>query len=418
MATEGARRSSADAPDSHVPPRGGTNGRGLHARLRELQRHLDCASERLDAELHGLEQAFGDRVYSELIYLLSHLRFDASEARTHWRGILGHRDSMQERMGSFVDLRVALASYFLQVQPRLENPKIIELRMFEEATASAYRDELTGLYNYRFFEECLRREILAGERCSLPVSLVMIDIDNFKTFNDRNGHPAGNKALAGVGGLLSMALRKLDAPIRYGGEEFAMVLPATTKVNAKRLAERIRKSVASYPFRSGTAGDHESLTVSLGVATFPADARDVEGLVCCADKALYHAKAAGKNRVQLYGQSSRSYQRIDDALAGEFRVVSERGHRMTTVKVSEGGLMFIAERALPSGTLIDLTLRLPGGDRDVVAAGRVVSTEPSSDGTFEIAVQLTELGGEARGLLGRFVRDRIACGDDDGLAVV
>jgi diguanylate cyclase (GGDEF)-like protein len=391
------------APREHAGP-------GLDERLLAFLRKMHRSSERLEEDLEKLVAAHDPTLYSELIFLLSHLRFGPSEARRHWRGILNHRDVMQERMGAYVDLRVALASYFLQVQPRLENPKIIELRAFEEATASAYRDELTGLYNYRFFEECLRREILAAERCRLPLSLAMIDIDDFKGYNDAHGHPVGNTALQIIAECLCSSLRKLDASIRYGGEEFALVLPATTKVSAQRVAERLRQKVASCHFPSSGSKSFETLTLSMGVATYPADARSADELVHCADRALYTAKSAGRNRVELFGCSSRSYRRIRGALSGSFRIISQDAHAMTTLQLSEGGLLFSSDHEVPVGSLIDVSIRLPESEEEIAAAGRVVTVGPTAPGRYEAAVELTELASRSRGRLSRFVREQLEAG--------
>jgi len=408
MAKDGPRPGAAAGDVSRPSPAPlGDEPAGLDERLLGFLGKMHRSSERLEEDLETLIAEHGRTVYSELIFLLSHLRFGPTEARRHWRGILDHREVMQERMGSFVDLRVALAAYFLQVQPRLENPKIIELRAFEEATASVYRDELTGLYNYRFFEECLRREILSAERCRLPVSLVMIDIDDFKGYNDAHGHPLGNTALQIIAECLSSSLRKLDASIRYGGEEFALILPATTKVSAREVAERVRQTVASCHFPTSGPKSFETLTVSLGVATCPADARSDSALVHCADRALYAAKSAGRNRVELFGHSSRSYRRIRGSLSGSFRVMSKDEHEMTTLQVSEGGLLFSSDHEVPVGSLIDISIHLPESDEDVAAAGRVVNGGPTAPGRFEAAVELTELASRARGRLSRFVLEQI-----------
>src|SRR4029453_17038008 len=118
----------------------------------------------------------------------SHLRFDPDEARQHWNAILHHRDAMELKLGGPVELRLALLRYFTEVHPKLVNPKIIELSLFERTRASAYSDELTGLKNYRYLVENLGQEILRSDQDGVPVSLIMLDVDWFKRYNDRNGH--------------------------------------------------------------------------------------------------------------------------------------------------------------------------------------------------------------------------------------
>ena len=184
--------------------------------LYELLYGADLRGQALDSELQKLEHKYDGAVYAELIYLLSHLRFDPDEAKRCWQQIVEHRDSMQKRLGTSVDLRVALVRYFLEVNRKLKNPKVIELKLFEQTQASVYRDDLTGLWNFRYFREYLAREIDRGERYSPVLSLIMVDIDDFKHYNDRNGHEVGNQALATIARLLAESLRKIDVAARYG----------------------------------------------------------------------------------------------------------------------------------------------------------------------------------------------------------
>ena len=113
--------------------------------LQELLRSSDIGSRPLAGRLAELEKSFDKYVYSELIYMICHLRFEPEEAESHWRQLVEHRAAMEERLGLPVDLRVALASYFIEVQKKLENPKVIEMRLFEQTQAFAYLDDLTGL---------------------------------------------------------------------------------------------------------------------------------------------------------------------------------------------------------------------------------------------------------------------------------
>ena len=147
-------------------------------------------------------------------------------------------------------------------------------------------DGLTGLYNRRFFKESMTIEFARIKRHSSKLSLLMIDIDNFKNYNDTNGHPAGDEALRKTAKLLKGSLREMDIVCRYGGEEFIVMLSQTDKGGAQLVAERLRVQANLYlPF-----------TLSLGVATYPEDSQDINNLVEKADAALYKAKQGGKNR--------------------------------------------------------------------------------------------------------------------------
>ena len=174
--------------------------------------------------------------------------------------------------------------------------------MFDRLAALSNVDGLTDLANRRAFDERLEHVVALANRTRTPVSLVMLDVDAFKKFNDAYGHPSGDEALRIVAACIGIALPRLtDLGARYGGEEFAAILPATDAVGAARVAERIRGGVerCGVPHRDGAYG---VLTVSVGIATKePGEARDgaIEALIARADEALYRAKAAGGNRVAL-----------------------------------------------------------------------------------------------------------------------
>ncbi len=161
-------------------------------------------------------------------------------------------------------------------------------------------DPLTGLLNRRYFEERLREELDRATRHRHPLSLIMIDIDHFKRYNDANGHPAGDKALVLLGRILRASVRAIDVVSRFGGEEFSIILPETIKREALLIGERIRSEVETLYFPGEERLPGGRLTVSAGVASFPDDARDLRTLVQRADRALYQAKARGRNRVEAY----------------------------------------------------------------------------------------------------------------------
>ncbi len=169
----------------------------------------------------------------------------------------------------------------------------------ERLAELAVTDGLTGLYNHRHFHERLVLEAERSLRNGLPLSLLMIDVDHFKRYNDRHGHPAGDEVLRQLSGIMTAARRANDFCARYGGEEFSIVLVDTPKHTAVQVAERLREQVASHRFAFAKEQPEGCLSISIGVATFPDDTADAEGLVVTADAALYAAKRAGRNRVML-----------------------------------------------------------------------------------------------------------------------
>jgi diguanylate cyclase (GGDEF)-like protein len=164
---------------------------------------------------------------------------------------------------------------------------------FEKAQQLAYRDGLTGIYNRRYFELQIASEIERASRYDGRLAIIMIDIDNFKRLNDEFGHLLGDEVLRQVSEIFVQQLRKVDVVCRYGGEEFAILVPQTSGGNALEVAEKLRRMVESYLF----PGVPRKVTISSGVAEFPAHGRTRDELVASADAALYASKEAGRNRV-------------------------------------------------------------------------------------------------------------------------
>lgn len=166
-------------------------------------------------------------------------------------------------------------------------------------------DAMTGLWNYRTFALKLEEEHARASRYKKPYSLVYCDLDHFKNFNDRNGHPAGDTLLRAFSKILIAASRNTDLPCRYGGEEFAVLCPETPAEGALILAERIRKEVEKTAFEHGEGQPGGRVTVSIGVATFPDHANQAKALLEAADQALYASKKAGRNRVSTPALAAR-----------------------------------------------------------------------------------------------------------------
>lgn len=168
-------------------------------------------------------------------------------------------------------------------------------RHYKVLLKEAITDGLTGLYDHKYFQLRLEEELERAKRFSRPLSLLMIDIDHFKNYNDSFGHPAGDMVLTRLGECFRRFSKSADIAVRYGGEEFAIILPETNKEGAKVLAERLRNYVQTLKFK-----ENRAITISIGVGFF--DGSDTafrkEDLIKMADGALYRAKAGGRNRVE------------------------------------------------------------------------------------------------------------------------
>jgi diguanylate cyclase (GGDEF)-like protein len=180
-----------------------------------------------------------------------------------------------------------------QAAASVENVALHEL-----VSEQAVTDELTGLSNNRAFRDAIVKEAARARRFGHDLSLLMLDVDDFKQVNDAHGHPQGDAVLRAIGRVLDEESRGIDEPARYGGEEFAVALPETGTAGALEVAERIRSRIEGEPVGRVNGDGELWVTASIGVATLPGDAEDAGDLVAAADAALYAAKRAGKNRVE------------------------------------------------------------------------------------------------------------------------
>jgi len=173
---------------------------------------------------------------------------------------------------------------------------------YEAVKNLSLTDEMTNLHNYRSFISRLKEEINRAKRNKSEISLVILDIDHFKNYNDTLGHQAGDEALREVGKVLRKTVRDEDIVSRYGGEEFCIIFPGIAKEGITNLCERIRIKIEKYKFYKEKVQPTGKLTISLGGAAFPKDASDMHTLIQKADEALYRAKHLGRNQMQIFSQ--------------------------------------------------------------------------------------------------------------------
>jgi diguanylate cyclase (GGDEF)-like protein len=219
------------------------------------------------------------------------------------RGVLSGADLL-------VPVILLLGGGFVKIVARLSLEAVDSVRRLRELEIENATDSLMGIYNRRHFDRRIREECARAARYGLPLSLLMVDVDHFKSINDTRGHQAGDAVLAGLGALLSHEMRICDVVARYGGEEIAILATNTDIDGARVFAERIRARVEAAEFLPGGL----RCTVSIGVAAFHGPPDGPGELVAAADAALYRAKESGRNRVEVEakgGVSNASGSRTD-----------------------------------------------------------------------------------------------------------
>jgi len=173
--------------------------------------------------------------------------------------------------------------------------------LHEQISSLGITDELTNMYNARYLDQTLEREVRRCKRYGSIMALIFLDLDNFKGINDTHGHPMGSRCLAEVSNIMFKSVRDVDILARYGGDEFVVILPETTVATAWMVAERLHESIGSHIFLADE-GIKTRLSASIGIAGFPDHAQTKEDLIRKADKAMYRAKSSGRNRICLADQ--------------------------------------------------------------------------------------------------------------------
>jgi len=243
--------------------------------------------------LVDLQKSRGRRFFSDLFYSITHQHFAPKAAKILWSEVLRHKYVLSKAVGRNVRITVATLDYLSNITDNMDAATLVGEAHMGEIIGLSLCDGLTGLFNHTYFYQQIDLEVKRFVRYGTLVSLVLIDIDDFKEVNDTYGHREGDRILAAMGRTLLHLARDSDICCRYGGEEFAVILPLTDIHEAGAIADRMRKELAEH------LSDGRTVTVSIGVASCGEKIKTYQDLVEKADAALYKVKRSGKNRVEL-----------------------------------------------------------------------------------------------------------------------
>ena len=345
--------------------------------------------DRLIKELNQIIKQEGKKAYPVIFHVLTNLELEDEDAKKFWAEIITHYKKLVSILSRKVSLRTVLCDYFCSIHRSLKNPKVVEIQLFEKTVKASRFDSLTGLYNRQAFDETLEREINRAKRHENELSILFLDLDDFKEVNDSFGHQTGDEVLKQVAKIVLNEKRSEDLAARYGGEEIVVIMPETYKVDSLVLGERIRQKVEEM--RIDFKGHTVRLTISGGLASFPGNATDAESLLKCADNALYRAKGSGKNNISFFSRDKRRYMRIE--IDHEVKV-RELGFDNTLTQTGKGknicfgGILFENKYALPIGTKIQL--HIPHNhNKPLFIIGTVVRVEAFGSEQYDIGVAIS-----------------------------
>ena len=337
-------------------------------------------------------------LFSEMIWAIAHVRVAEKEAEDLWPGLLSHWRDLSATVGRDVGLFVSVLDWFVNVDPRLKDPTVMERVHLEKTEKSAMTDWLTGMYNRGAFRAAALRELRRAQRYRQQLSFIMLDLDDFKKVNDQFGHDRGDLVLKEISRLMRRSIRDIDVAARYGGEEFAILLPETGRMGARAVAERVRCAVGRQTALHGSDEGDVCVTVSAGIAVYPEDGEELGDLLRQADIALYRAKAAGKNTIISEWEERRLARRV--TLGGTRTSVSwKNGEESRTLlgaarDISRTGVGLMLPESCEVGQMLEMSLDGVGLQEKRPLFGRVVRYQEVRGNTvghsFDVGVALDE----------------------------
>ena len=355
---------------------------------------IDCRSSSADddtfiKELNQLREEQGPMVCKVIFQTLTSLDIPRDTAVEYWQKVLQHRQDLSRLLDRKVDLMTAVCDFLRSKTEYLVNPRLVDVSTFERVIHETMYDGLTGLFNRLYFDEAYEHQISLAKRYNTDLSVLFIDVDNFKDINDTLGHIVGDIALKKIGAIIKNAKRDSDIAARFGGEEFVLLMPHTESVNAFILGERIRKEVEQENFSAHGKTYH--LTISGGLASYPLNATEPKALLDLADSATYLAKGAGKNNISLYKKDKRRYLRVklsQPVLIKELGFADSRTYAGTSKDICMGGILFENDSSLPIGAHVQVSVPVSAGS-PLLLIGTIVRVEAFGEKSFEIGMTIS-----------------------------
>lgn len=336
--------------------------------------------------LNQLEQEQGPMVCRSIFQTLAGIDIPRNTAADYWRQVLDRRRQLGRILGRKVDLMTAMCDYLRSETRYLAQPRLVEVNTFERIVSDSMYDGLTGLFNRPYFDEAFEHQISLAKRYNTDLSVLFLDVDDFKDINDTHGHIVGDVALKKIGAIIKNSKRDSDLAARYGGEEFVLLMPHTENINAFILADRIRQEVEKEEFTAH--GLTYRLTVSGGLASFPLNATEPAELLHMADSATYMAKGSGKNTICLFKKDKRRYLRVkltQPVLVKELGFNNSTTYEGTSKDICIGGILFENDTPLPIGAHVQVSLT--GKDNvPLLLIGTIVRIESFGAKSYDIGM--------------------------------
>jgi diguanylate cyclase (GGDEF)-like protein len=357
--------------------------------------------------MHDLVAQHGESAYPVIFNTLTTLDLPISTAAEYWKKVLLHRNTLISILGRNIDLITAISDYLHQHTKLVPQSRLVDSGTFDRFITETTHDNLTGLFNRTYFDDTYNQQVSLAKRYNTDLSILFLDIDDFKEVNDTLGHIAGDIALQKVAAIIKAAKRESDIAARYGGEEFVLLMPHTPNVNAFTFAERIRKEIeqTEIVFKNHTF----RLTISGGLASYPLDSTDPKNLLSMADSALYLAKGAGKNVISPFKQEQRRYLRVKmnkPVLISDLDFSNGHVFSGTSKDIGMGGMLLENNTPLQLGSFQKMSVPV-NSSLPLLLIGRVVRIEKHGPELYNIGMSFSfkEMAKQASNQIANFLKD-------------
>lgn len=355
-----------------------------------LECRTNCTNDDILIEkINQLTEEHGSSIHQAVFQIFTGIDLAPAIALKYWQEIVQHRQQLELKLERKIDLLPCMYDYLSRSDYALDNPRLIEESAYAEVIMQNTHDGLTKLFNRHYFDKLLEQTYYSARRYNNDVSLLFLDIDNFKEINDTFGHAYGDTVLVQVADIIAQQKRDSDIAARYGGEEFVVLMPHTESIHGYTLAERIRRNIEEVFVNHGQWST--SVTISGGLASYPQNCSTTSELVQKADSALYLAKGAGKNCISLYKQEKRRYVRV---VYKESVKIKELGFDSSPVYSGEskdiciGGILFENSSSLKIGSRIQVSLPIAEG-KPLLLIGTVVRVESLANDKYDIGMTIS-----------------------------
>ncbi len=342
------------------------------------------------SQLNALIKDHGDHVCPVIFSALANVDLPVKTATSYWVDVLNHRTELMRQLNRKISLITAMSDYLQSFTKFLTSSCLVDAGMFERVISGTTHDNLTGLYNRTYFDETYEQQISLAKRYNTDMSILFLDIDDFKDVNDSYGHFAGDFALQEVARIITKSKRESDIAARYGGEEFVLLMPHTSNIEACILAERIRKEIElTVLFFKGISFN---LTISGGLASFPLNSMEPKDLLFMADSAVYLAKGSGKNTISQFKDEQRRYLRIKinkPILIKELGFDGNDIYAGTSKDIGMGGILLENSKNLPLGSMQEMSVVVNESNERLLLIGKVLRVEQCGEECFNIGLSFS-----------------------------